>query len=119
MDLTDMTTNEANRIITEKLFGRCWHEWETFESSPSEYILFVCKKCKLTVTDPDNHDIDLLTPEGFFKLWERLRGNYKLWSDFIDFACPIDRIERLAELIDNRPLFVQTVAEWIKEGGVK
>ena len=61
-----MTREAINKEIHEKVFGKEWH-------------LYSCCPCGLVHTSEELRQQDYFTPEGFFKLWNKIQE--KEWYD--------------------------------------
>lgn len=57
-----MNREAINKEITEKVFGECWHRRENVPFGR-------CLRCDAPNTDNQ----DFFTPEGFFKLWNKIQ----------------------------------------------
>ncbi len=88
-------TKDQEKILTEKLLKRCWHEVKRPKSEPTVFHKR-CVKCKKTIYIIRGKPIDR---DRTFLTWQDL-GDCKeafvregLWEDFVDFAWadPSDR----------------------------
>ena len=111
-ELDSLVRESVNQFLTEKFFGKCWHD-----PYPSK-IFRQCQKCL-----SGEKNIDLFTPNGFFILWEKAQKE-EWWDRFIiESDWPVDS-EKDNNWIDyivaiNRPItFPILLAEFLgwKEG---
>ena len=78
-----MTQIEVNKIITEKVLGKCWHEWHHIgmKAQPLNYLMGytnVCSKCNKQATKRVNPDFSKWADYG--PLLEKIQGE-EWWED--------------------------------------
>ena len=112
-----MTNAEACRIITEKLFEGCWHEWQKGKFI-DDHIHYRCGKCHAHRVDQEPENEDYSSDTTFLVMWDKLRENSGKWLKFLDYLDTLDEMEARCQviiLLGNRSLFVQMVAEFLME----
>ena len=113
------TKEEISRYLTEKVLGKCWHEWVFVEMSDAEepWEMWQCNKCEekhgSSLYSP--HNFRAFTPEGIFALIKAGREK-DWWEEFDDKEMYQWSIERGTTFnYDNLENFPEVMYKFLKE----